>query len=334
MTRPSPLTPYGQSPVSSEVGRPSAELPPAILLMGPTASGKTGVALELARRLPVEIISVDSALVYRGMDIGTAKPDADTRQQVRHHLIDVIDPTENYSAAQFHDDALEIMADIVERGRVPLLTGGTMLYFKALREGLSDLPAANQDTRLVIDAMAADVGWPALHRELERIDPATAQRLDPNDSQRIQRAMEIFYLTGKPMSALIATAKPAELPYRLISLALVPGERGVLHQRIADRFELMLEQGLINEVRELRENYDLRPDLPSMRCVGYRQVWQYLDGGYSLGVLREKAVAATRQLAKRQLTWLRATRDVREFDCLADDLQEQIGAWLPGQIRP
>jgi tRNA dimethylallyltransferase len=311
----------------------SRDHPAAILLMGPTASGKTGVTLELARRLPVEIVSVDSALVYRHMDIGTAKPDLDTRLKVRHHLIDIIDPTESYSAAQFRDDALEVMVDIVARGRVPLLTGGTMLYFKALREGLSELPAANEDTRMVIDAMAADVGWPAIHRELERIDPATAQRLDPNDSQRIQRAMEIFYLTGKPMSELIATGKPAELPYRLISLALVPGERSMLHQRIADRFELMLELGLINEVRELRENYDLKPGLPSMRCVGYRQAWQYLDGEYGLGVLREKAVAATRQLAKRQLTWLRATTDVREFNCLAEDLQEQIEAWLPEQLE-
>jgi tRNA dimethylallyltransferase len=301
--------------------------------MGPTASGKTGVALELARRLPVEIISVDSALVYRGMNIGTAKPDPDTRLQVRHHLIDIIDPTQNYSAAQFHDDALEAMRDIVGRGRMPLLTGGTMLYFKALREGLSDLPAANDDTRLVIDAMAADVGWPAIHRELERIDPSTAQRLDPNDSQRIQRAMEIFYLTGKPMSELIATEKRVDLPYRMIPLALVPGDRGVLHERIADRFELMLELGLINEVRELRENYDLKPDLPSMRCVGYRQTWQYLDGEYGLAELREKAVAATRQLAKRQLTWLRATKAVKAFDCLAGDLQEQIGTWLSGQIE-
>lgn len=333
MTRPSPLVPYGQSLVSSEVGPPSAELPPAILLMGPTASGKTGVALELSRRLPVEIISVDSALVYRDMDIGTAKPDRETRSQVRHHLIDIIEPTANYSAAQFRDDALEIMADIVERGRVPLLTGGTMLYFKALREGLSDLPAANEDTRLVIDAMADDVGWPAIHRELERIDPITARRLDPNDSQRIQRAMEIFYLSGKTMSELIATGKPAELPYRLISMALVPDDRSVLHRRIADRFELMLELGLINEVRELRDKYDLKPGLPSMRCVGYRQAWQYLDGEFGLGTLREKAIAATRQLAKRQLTWLRATNDVREFDCLADDLQEQIEAWLPEQIK-
>jgi tRNA dimethylallyltransferase len=300
--------------------------------MGPTASGKTSVALELARRFAAEIVSVDSALVYRHMDIGTAKPDLDNRLKARHHLIDIIDPTENYSAAQFRDDALEVMNDIVERGRVPLLTGGTMLYFKALRDGLSDLPAANEDTRLVIDAMASNVGWPAIHRELERIDPATAQRLDPNDSQRIQRAMEIFYLTGKPMSELIATSKPAELPYRLIPLALVPGERSVLHERIADRFELMLELGLINEVRELRGHYDLKPDLPSMRCVGYRQVWQYLDGEYGLGTLREKAVAATRQLAKRQLTWLRATKDVKEFDCQAGDLQEQIEAWLPAQL--
>jgi tRNA dimethylallyltransferase len=308
-------------------------LPPAILLMGPTASGKTGVALELARRLPVEIISVDSALVYRDMNIGTAKPDPDTRLQVRHHLIDIIDPTQNYSAAQFHDDALEVMHDIIRRGRVPLLTGGTMLYFKALREGLSDLPAGNDDTRLVIDAMAADVGWPAMHRELERIDPSTAQRLDPNDSQRIQRAMEVFYLTGKPMSELIAMEKRADLPYRMIPLALVPGDRGVLHQRIADRFEIMLEMGLINEVRELRENFDLNPGMPSMRCVGYRQTWHYLDGEYGLAELREKAVAATRQLAKRQLTWLRATTEVREFDCVAADLQEQIETWLSGQLE-
>jgi tRNA dimethylallyltransferase len=201
--------------------------PPAILLMGPTASGKTGGA-GMARRFAAEIVSVDSALVYRHMDIGTAKPDLDNRLKARHHLIDIIDPTENYSAAQFRDDALEVMNDIVERGRVPLLTGGTMLYFKALRDGLSDLPAANEDTRLVIDAMASNVGWPAIHRELERIDPATAQRLDPNDSQRIQRAMEIFYLTGKPMSELIATSKPAELPYRLIRARAGSGERGVL----------------------------------------------------------------------------------------------------------
>jgi tRNA dimethylallyltransferase len=207
-----------------------------------------------------------------------------------------------------------------------------MLYFKALREGLSDLPAADEATRLVIDAMAADAGWPAVHRELERIDEVTAHKLDPNDSQRIQRAMEIFYLTGQPMSQLIAAAKPVGLPFRQISLALIPGERGVLHQRIAERFEHMLELGLINEVRELREHYRLHRDLPSMRCVGYRQVWQYLDGEFNLSTLREKAVAATRQLAKRQLTWLRATTDVKVFDCMTEDLQEHIEAWLDDQF--
>ena len=300
--------------------------------MGPTASGKTGVALELAQHFPVEIISVDSALVYRRMDIGTAKPDLTTRLKVPHHLIDLIDPTEGYSAAQFCEDALEAMRGIVERERVPLLTGGTMLYFKALQEGLSDLPAADADIRMVIDAMAIQAGWPAIHRELERIDPATAERLDPNDAQRIQRAMEIFYLTGKPMSELIAAGRSASLPYRLIPITLIPGDRATLHQRIAARFEEMLELVLINEVRALREDYDLKPSLPSMRCVGYRQAWQYLDGEFGLGTLRDKAVAASRQLAKRQLTWLRATEDVKEFDCLAEDLQEQIEAWLPAQL--
>jgi tRNA dimethylallyltransferase len=247
---------------------------------------------------------------------------------VPHHLIDLIDPTEGYSAAQFCEDALEAMRGIVERERVPLLTGGTMLYFKALQEGLSDLPAADADIRMVIDAMAIDAGWPAIHRELERIDPATAERLDPNDAQRIQRAMEIFYLTDKPMSELIAAGRSASLPYRLIPIALIPGDRAALHQRIAARFEEMLELGLINEVRALREDYDLKPSLPSMRCVGYRQAWQYLDGEFGLGTLRDKAVAATRQLAKRQLTWLRAMEGVNTFDCLAEDLHEQVGEWL------
>jgi tRNA dimethylallyltransferase len=296
--------------------------------MGPTASGKTGVALELAQHFPVEIVSVDSALVYRRMDIGTAKPDITTRLKVPHHLIDLIDPTEGYSAAQFCEDALEAMSGIVERKHVPLLTGGTMLYFKALQEGLSDLPAADADIRMVIDAMAIEAGWPAIHRELKRIDPATAERLDPNDAQRIQRAMEIFYLTDKPMSELIAAGRSASLPYRLITIALIPGDRAALHQRIAARFEEMLELGLINEVRALREDYDLKPSLPSMRCVGYRQAWQYLDGEFGLGALRDKAVAATRQLAKRQLTWLRAMEGVITFDCLAEDLHEQVGEWL------
>ncbi len=281
----------------------------------------------------MEIVSVDSALVYRRMDIGTAKPDLPTRLKVPHHLIDIIDPTEIYSAAQFCEGALEAMSDIVERERVPLLTGGTMLYFKALQEGLSELPAADADIRMVIDAMAVKAGWPALHRELGRIDPATAERLDPNDAQRIQRAMEIFYLAGKPMSELITARRSASLPFRLIPIALIPGNRAALHQRIAARFEEMLELGLINEVRALREEYDLKASLPSMRCVGYRQAWQYLDGEFGLGMLRDKAVAATRQLAKRQLTWLRAMQGLNTFDCLAEDLHEQVGKWLKRNLH-
>lgn len=300
--------------------------------MGPTASGKSAVAMELATRLPVEIVSVDSALVYRDMNIGTAKPDRAMRLRVRHHLLDLIDPTQAYSAAQFREDALAAMRDIVGRGSVPLLTGGTMLYFKALREGLSELPAANPGVRQTIDALAAELGWPGVHRELERIDPATAQRLDPNDAQRIQRAMEIYRLTGKPMSQLIGAAAAPELPYRLVALALMPGERSLLHERIAKRFELMLEQGLIDEVRELRKNYVLTSELPSMRCVGYRQVWQYLDGKYDLASLREKAIAATRQLAKRQLTWLRASEGVQTFEFTARGLQQRIESWLMTQF--
>jgi tRNA dimethylallyltransferase len=308
------------------------QAPAAIMLMGPTASGKTGVALQLAKRLPVEIVSVDSALVYRDMDIGTAKPDLETRRQVRHHLIDIIDPTQSYSAAQFRDDALEVMQGIVARDRVPLLTGGTMLYFKALREGLSVLPGADHNARRTIDAMAAQAGWAAVHRELERVDPLTAARLDRNDAQRIQRALEIFYLTGKPMSQLIAAPNDVTLPYRILPIALVPSDRSVLHQRIAQRFERMLEMGFIDEVRELRKTYALNPALPSMRCVGYRQTWQFLDGEFELPRLREKAIAATRQLAKRQLTWLRATSGITQFDCLAADMQARIEVWLSREL--
>ena len=300
--------------------------------MGPTACGKTTVAVELAAHFPLEIVSVDSAQVYRHMDVGTAKPGPELRRRAPHHLIDILDPTERYSAARFVEDANTLMAEIIARGRVPLLTGGTMLYFKALREGLSNLPPADPDIRLVIDAMAADSGWPALHQELARIDPDTAQRLEPTDAQRIQRALEVFYLTGEPLSAHLARGRSTGPAYRLIGLALEPGERGALHERIAARFETMLELGLIGEVRRLRETFDLNPSLPAMRAVGYRQVWQYLDGELGLTGLREKGVAATRQLAKRQLTWLRAMPDTTRFDCLAEDLIEQVAAFVASQL--
>jgi tRNA dimethylallyltransferase len=309
------------------------ERPPAILLMGPTASGKTALAALLAARLPVEIVSVDSAQVFRHMDIGTAKPGPEILRDAPHHLIDILHPTERYSAARFVEDASELMAEIHARDRVPLLVGGTMLYFKALREGLSNLPAADAGVRLVIDTMARESGWPALHDELARVDPQTAARLEPGDAQRIQRALEVFYLTGEPLSALIARGRDAPPPYRLLAIALEPSERGVLHERIAQRFEVMLELGLIGEVRRLREHFDLSPSLPSMRTVGYRQVWQYLDGELSLSALRNTAVAATRQLAKRQLTWLRAMRDVERFDCLDPDLAERLERRLEAHLR-
>jgi tRNA dimethylallyltransferase len=312
--------------------RTGKETPPAIFLMGPTASGKSAVALELAKHLPVEIISVDSAQIYRRMNIGTAKPDVGTRLKYTHHLIDIIDPTESYSAAQFRDDAVPIMDDIVNRGRTPLLVGGTMLYFKALREGLSDLPSGDEATRQMIEALAQEAGWAALHEELSRIDPVAAARIDINDTQRIQRALEIHYLTGRTMSELLEESDPEDLRYQITGIALVPSDRAQLHNRIELRFEEMLELGLIAEVRVLREEYDLAADMPSMRCVGYRHVWQYLDGEFGLPALREKGVAATRQLAKRQLTWLRGMDDLIEFDCLLDDLAERVGETLSERL--
>lgn len=296
--------------------------------MGPTASGKTGVAVELIQHLPVEIISVDSALVYRHMDIGTAKPDAATLAVAPHHLIDVIDPTQSYSAAQFRADALRLMADITARGKIPLLVGGTMLYFKALQQGLSDLPQADAAIRAEIEEKANVLGWPALHEELKRLDPITAERLKSTDAQRIQRALEVCYLTGEPMSSLLGRQDVAPLPYRVTSIALLPGDRAVLHQRITQRFDIMLAQGLIDEVGWLRAHYDLTPTMPSMRCVGYRQMWQHLDGEYDYDTQREKGIIATRQLAKRQLTWLRSMQGLKEFDCLRSRLAQDVLQYL------
>jgi tRNA dimethylallyltransferase len=302
---------------------------PAVLLMGPTASGKSAVALELAARLPVEIVSVDSAQVYRGMDIGTAKPDGETRARVRHHLLDLIDPDQAYSAARFRIDALAAIADIRARGRVPLLVGGTMLYFKALREGLSDLPPANAAVRARLDTRAAGEGWRALHAELARLDPATAARLDPTDSQRIQRALEVYELSGRPISALQgARQKPAEAGF--LSLALIPHDRAELHRRIANRFDAMLAGGLVDELSGLRRRFRLDPSMPSMRCVGYRQAWQFIDGVGDRDELRARGAAATRQLARRQLTWLRSLQE-QTFDAYAPRVADDVTGWLVEQ---
>jgi len=299
-------------------------LPPAIFLMGPTASGKTAVSLGLTLRLPLEIVSVDSAQVFRDMDIGTAKPDRAMLAQFPHHLIDLISPEESYSAARFRADALRVMAEITARGRIPLLAGGTMLYFKALREGLSDLPQADAELRRAIDEDAQQRGWGALHAELAALDPDAAARLKPTDAQRIQRALEVVRLTGAPLAVSLARRSEPAAPYRLIQLALLPSDRAVLHERIAQRFDAMLAAGLVEEVRGLRRKYRLHANLPAMRCVGYRQVWEYLEGGCDRAALREKGIAATRQLAKRQLTWLRSWPNVAAFDCLAADLVAQV----------
>ncbi len=299
-------------------------LPPAIFLMGPTASGKTNVAVELAQRLPVEIISVDSALVFRDMDIGTAKPDAATLARAPHHLIDIINPTEAYSAAAFRHDALRLMHDITARGKIPLLAGGTMLYFKALREGLSVLPQSNPAVRAALDAEITQHGIAHLHAQLAQVDAETAARLHPTDTQRIQRAMEIYRLTGQPMSALIGQEQNAALPYRVIPIALIPSDRAALHQRIARRFEDMLKQGLVDELRRLRKKYPLHSNMTAMRCVGYRQAWQFIEGEINEAQLLETGLAATRQLAKRQLTWLRSMPENIEVDCLAPNLEKIV----------
>ena len=297
--------------------------PRAVAIMGPTASGKTAAALAIAREIPAEIISVDSALVYRGMDIGTAKPSPDELASVPHHLIDIIEPTESYSVMQFRDDTLRLVAGITARGKLALLVGGTMMYFKGLTDGLDDLPTANAQLRVQLDAEAARIGWPGMHDKLRALDPETAARLAPNDAQRINRALEIIELSGRPMSELLAKREKTVLPFELLSFALEPSDRSVLHRRIATRFDQMLgssdDAGIVAEVAGLRARGDLHPTLPSMRCVGYRQSWEYLDGAIDRPALRETGIIATRQLAKRQLTWLRSMPARVVIDCLGDN---------------
>lgn len=297
-----------------------AGLPPAIFLMGPTASGKTAATIALYEHLPVEIISVDSALVYRGMDIGTAKPDAETLRLAPHYLIDLITPIEQYSAAQFVKDALSLMHTATAKGRIPLLVGGTMLYFNALQHGLSQLPEADAQVRADIEAEAATLGWPVMHAQLAKIDPVLAAKIQPNDMQRIERALEVYRISGKSMSELRSQSPKKKLPFDVVKIALMPSDRAVLHQRIANRFELMLKQGFIEELKTLLSQYpQLNSESPSMRCVGYRQALSYLNGDIDLNTLKEHGIFATRQLAKRQLTWLKGMQDTHALDCLSPD---------------
>ncbi|MEC5344019.1 tRNA (adenosine(37)-N6)-dimethylallyltransferase MiaA [Brenneria populi] len=287
--------------------------PPAIFIMGPTASGKTALAMALRRYLPVELISVDSALIYKGMDIGTAKPSADELAQAPHRLIDILDPAESYSAADFRRDALAEMAQISAAGRIPLLVGGTMLYFKALLEGLSPLPSADEAVRRRIEAQAREVGWEAMHRRLCEIDPVAAARIHPNDPQRLSRALEVFFVSGNTLTELTKTAGEA-LPYNVHQFAIAPATRELLHQRIALRFQQMLTAGFEAEARVLFARGDLHNELPSIRCVGYRQMWSYLSGEIDYDEMVYRGICATRQLAKRQMTWLRGWNDVCWLD--------------------
>ena len=290
--------------------------PLAIFLMGPTASGKTDLAIQLRQHLPVEVISVDSALIYRGMDIGTAKPSKAELALAPHRLIDICDPAESYSAANFRTDALREMQEISAQGKIPLLVGGTMLYYKALLEGLSPLPSADEKVRSEIEAKAALIGWAGLHQELSKIDPISAQRINPNDSQRINRALEVFYLTGKTLTELTAQ-KGEALPYDILQFAIAPEQREVLHLRIEQRFHKMIELGFQQEVEELYRRPDLNENLPSIRCVGYRQMWEYLRGDYDHDEMVFRGICATRQLAKRQITWLRGwTSPIQWLDSL------------------
>ena len=292
--------------------------------MGPTASGKTDIAVQLVQDLPCEIISVDSAMVYRGMDIGTAKPDAELLKRAPHRLIDICDPSEAYSAAQFAEDARREMDDICSRGNIPLLVGGTFLYFRALYQGLSPLPSADAELRSQLDAEANAVGWAEMHQRLRAVDPEAAERIHPNDPQRIQRALEVYELTGESMSSILRRDKAQDLPYNVSKLVLVPGDRAVLHERIAIRFNDMVEQGLVEEVSKLYQRGDLHKDLPSIRAVGYRQVWNYLEGELPYKEMIEKGIIATRQFAKRQFTWLRSDKEGIWFDALENNIYSKI----------
>lgn len=302
---------------------------PVLLLMGPTAAGKTDIAVRLAEQGNYEIISVDSALVYRGMDIGTAKPDAQTLERAPHFLIDIRDPAEAYSAAEFVADVSQLIPEIHGRGNIPLLCGGTMLYFRALTDGLSELPRANDEVRRAIMSEADELGWTAMHAQLQSIDAESAARIHPNDPQRIQRALEIYRVTGQSMTEWLRENQPRGLPYRFIRRVLSPADRSVLHRRIETRFDQMLADGFVQEVEKLKQRPDLGLDKPSMRSVGYRQIWQYLDGDFSLDEARLKGIYATRQLAKRQLTWLRSMSDVRWHDTAkASEIERLIGEFL------
>jgi tRNA dimethylallyltransferase len=310
----------------------------AVFILGPTASGKSAVALELARRFAVEIVSVDSAQVYRDMDIGTAKPSAAERDRVRHHLIDIVDPVEAYSAGRFREDALRVASEIHERGNVPVFAGGTMLYFRALSRGLASLPAAQPALRRQIEEQAGREGWPALHRELARVDPESAARIESNDAQRIQRALEVYRHSGRTLTQWHAAQPDSPPPFGALKIALEPSDRAVLHRRIEERFAAMLAGGLVDELEGLRRRYDLAAEMPSMRAVGYRQAWEVLEGERPLATLQARGAAATRQLAKRQLTWQRAMPDVERLDCLRADLgavaAERVGRFLRDQSSP
>ena len=302
-----------------------ASLPPALFIMGPTASGKTDLAVKLTEHFPIEIISVDSALIYQEMSIGTAKPDKETLAKAPHRLIDFLDPSQAYSAADFRRDALREMAEITANGNIPVLVGGTMLYYRALENDLAKLPSANPDIRKKIDQEAEEQGWGILHQRLEQVDPDSAIRIHPNDTQRIQRALEVYEITGKSLTSLHKAAKHDTLPYRLLKIALIPDDREWLRERAAMRFEQMIEEGFLEEVQHLYDRRDLNPDLPSIRCVGYRQAWEYLNSNIDFNEMKNRAIVATRQLAKRQMTWLRSEKEVSRYDAQHYSLSSIIG---------